>query len=150
MNATLRAPLMGTGIAAVVFCVYLLITYEFPSLARWSTAGVLFVAAFAAVIIGDLLMKQVHLHSWPTTSGRIEYCYKVGDPREGSQLYSAAYMFSVEGVRQGGELRFSNKPNRLDEIKEALVGKQITVRYDTHDCTKSLVEESTINGWKVR
>jgi hypothetical protein len=59
-------------------------------------------------------------------------------------------MFSVDGVRQGGELRFSNKPGRLEEIKAALVGKQITVRYDARDCTKSMVEETSIGGWKLR
>jgi hypothetical protein len=141
---------MGIGIAAVVFCGYLLITYEFPSLARWSVAGWMFIVAFAAVLAGDYLMKQIHLRKWPSTAGRIEYCCKLGEPREGSQEYSCAYMFSVDGVRQGGELRFSNKPGRLEEIKAALVGKQITVRYDAHDCTKSMVEEPVINGWKVR
>jgi Protein of unknown function (DUF3592) len=146
----MRAPIMGCGIAAVVFCGYLLITYEFPSLAHWSVAGWLFVIAFAAVLVVDYVMKQVHRRSWPSTAGRIEYCRKLGDPRKGAQEYGCAYMYSVDDVRQGGELKIVDKPNKLDEIKSALVGKQITVRYDAHDCTKSIVEETTINGWRVR
>jgi hypothetical protein len=29
------------------------------------------------------------------------------------------------------------------------VGEQVTVRYDPSDCTKSIIEETHINGWKV-
>jgi hypothetical protein len=141
---------MGIGIAVVLFGVYLVITYEFPSVPLWSATVRLLVGACAAVLVADYVMKRRRLQKWPSTLGRIEYCCKLGEPHEGSQEYSCAYTFSVDGVRQGGEIRFSNKPGRLEEIKAALVGKQITVRYDARDCTKSMLEQTSIQGWKLR
>ena len=146
----MRAPAMGIGIAAVLFGVYLVITYEFPSVPLWSAAVRLLVGACVVVLVGDYVMKRRHLRKWPNTTGRIEYCSLVGEPHEGTQDYSCAYMFTVDGVRQGGEIRFSDKPGRLDAIKATLVGEQVTVRYDAHDCTKSMVEETSIGGWKLR
>ncbi len=143
----MRVPVIGIGIAAALFILYLVI---FPSARLFHVSVWVFAGAVAVAIFSEYLIKRWHLRRWTSTTGRIEYCTKVGEPAEGSQMYSFAYMYSVDGVRQGGELRFANKPGRLDQIKEALVGKQITVRYDAGDCTKSLVEETVINGWKVR
>ena len=68
---------------------------------------------------------------------------------EGTQEYYCTYMFSVDDVRQSGEVMIFDKGNRFEEIQAALLGQQVTVRYDPSDCAESIVEETEISGWKL-
>jgi hypothetical protein len=144
----MRPALIGIGFIAALACAYLL-TYEFPSITLWSFWVRIFVGAFAVILFGGYWMRRKHLREWASASGRIESC-SLGRADEGSQLYCCIYMSSVDGARQAGELQLWDKPNRLEEIKTAVVGQQVTVRYDPIDCTKSIIEETRVNGWSLR
>jgi|HubBroStandDraft_5_1064220.scaffolds.fasta_scaffold138230_2 hypothetical protein len=143
----MRSAFLGIGTVAVLVCVYLL-TYRLPS-STLRTAGMLiFFAAFAMVFIGAYWIRRKRLQEWAATSGRMESC-SLGSREKDFQTYYCTYLFSVDGARQAGQVTITDKPNRLEEIRVALVGEQVTVRYDPSDCTKSIIEETHINGWKV-
>lgn len=107
------------------------------------------IAAFTIFAVGSYWMRSKHLREWPSANGRIESC-SLGRLDEGTQTYYCLYMFSVDDARQAGELQIWDKPNRLEEVKAALVGKAVTVRYDPNDCTKSIIEETQVDGWSLR
>lgn len=125
-----------------------LLTYQFPSWTLWSIGVRVFLGFFAVVFFGGYWLRQKRLREWVSAYGRIESC-SLGRMDEGLQEYCCIYMFTVDGARQAGEVRVSDRPNRLEEIKRALVGQQVTVKYAPHDCTNSIIEETTINGWTV-
>lgn len=144
----MRAAFFGLSVVAVVVGIGLL-GHEFPAVTLWSVAIRVFIGMFAVVMVADYLIRRWRLRVWVSTTGRIETCGELGMPDEGSQHYGCTYLFSVDGARQAGEVRFFGKPNRLEEMRSALVGQQATIRYDPRDCTKSIIEETLINGWKV-
>jgi len=143
----MRSAFLGMGVVAVLICVYLL-SYRVPSSTLRAAGMVLFFAAFAAVFIVGYWMRQKHLREWEATGGRVESC-RLGQLEKGTQFYCATYLFSVDGARQAGQVMISGQPGLLEEIKAALVGQQVTVRYDPQDCTQSILEETQINGWNV-
>jgi Protein of unknown function (DUF3592) len=142
----MRAPLIGIGIVAVLVGAYVIHPLDGKGLFR--VAYFAFLAMFAVVWIGHYLLRQRAIDDWPSTEGRIESCRAEMVDR-GVQTYVCVYLFSVDDARQGGELYVYESENRLDELKAALVGQPVTVRYDPDDCTKSVVEETHINGWKL-
>jgi Protein of unknown function (DUF3592) len=143
----MRSALLGIGVVAVLVCVYLL-THQFPSTTLRSAGMLIFFAAFVMVFVGAYWIRRKRLQEWSPTSGRMESC-SLGSREKDFQTYYCTYLFSVDGARQAGQVTITDKPNRLEEIKAALVGEQVTVRYDPSDCTRSIIEETQINGWKV-
>jgi hypothetical protein len=143
----MRSAILGIGTVAVLVCVYLL-TYRIPSSTLRSAGMLIFFSAFVMVFIGAYWIRRKRLQEWAPTSGRMESC-SLGSREKDFQTYYCTYLFSVDGARQAGQVTITDKPNRLEEIKAALVGEQVTVRYDPSDCTKSIIEETRINGWKV-
>jgi hypothetical protein len=134
-------------IAGALVVIYL--SHPIGPSALGSLLYVLFVGVFLAVFVGHYFLRRQHLQDWPSAPGRIESCDTRDVLRDGSQAYVCVYMFSVDDVRQAGELCFYGGQNQLEAIKRDLIGQQVIVRYDPNDCTNSIVEDNRVNGWKV-
>jgi hypothetical protein len=143
----MRAPLLGVGLVGALLCAYLI--HPVAPAALGPLLFIIFIGVFLVLAIARYLTREQHLRDWSSTLGRIESCNIRGVPEDGFQDYICIYLFTVDDARQAGELCFSARQNRLEEIKGALVGQQVTVRYDPNDCTNSIVEDKRINGWKV-
>jgi hypothetical protein len=141
----MRKILVGSAVLAILI--------GFASLAHQTSSQTLeqiFLLAVAGAIGAAYLVhhlrRQRRLQTWNRTAGRIDTCFK-GAIDEGTQEYTCAYSYSVEGTRQGGSFTFLDRPGRLDEIQAALVGEVIWVMYDPREHTKSIVEQSRIKNW---
>ncbi|HEY6337480.1 MAG TPA: DUF3592 domain-containing protein [Candidatus Sulfotelmatobacter sp.] len=143
------ALLVSIGVIAALVRICALFSYEFLSLPIGGVLLPVFIAAFAVAVIAGYWIRRTRLQTWTSVSGRIESC-SLGTWDKRMRQYRCVYLFSVDGVRQAGEVAIWDRTDRLEEIKAAVVGQEVNVRYDPSDCTKSILEETSINGWNVR
>jgi len=144
----MRVPLIGMGVAAVLVCGWLAIL-RYPPAQRANIVIWLFIAFCIIMMGGTSLLRQLRSNTWECTSAQILSCSR--DYNGGhTQDYICDYLYEVDGARQGGSFNVWNANAGLDQVTAALVGRTVNVRYNPEDCTQSMIDASSINGWKVQ
>jgi hypothetical protein len=144
----MRTPLVGMSAAAVIVCCWLAIL-RYPPAQRMNILIWLFIAFCILMIGGTSLLRQLHSKSWERTSAQILSCSRRYDA-DNRLDYDCSYLYEVEGVRQGGSFIVWNTNADSDQLKAALVGRTVNVRYNPEDCSESMIDANSINGWKVQ
>ena len=143
----MRNLLVGVAVIAALVCLYV-VANQIPSQALGYVAILGAAGAIGAAYVGHYIIRHRRLREWSRTHGRIDSCFQ-GPVDEGSQEYICTYLYSVNGTRQAGSFKFLARQGRFEEIRTALVGEVITVRFNPRNHTKSIVEESRIKDWDV-
>lgn len=143
----MRNLLVGSVVIAVFTCLGV-IAYRTPSVTSNRIVFLILAGAIGAAYVGHHVIRHRRLQTWSRAAGRIDSCFQ-GPIDEGSQEYICTYLYSVDGTRQGGSFKFLDRRGRLEEVRAALVGEVITVRYNPRDWTKSIVEESRVKDWDI-
>ena len=143
----MRVPLIGMGVAAVLVCGWLAIL-RYPPAQRMSILIYLFIAFWCVMVGGSVLLRHKRQQSWASAPAQILSCsrYYDGD----GQNYTCSYLYEVDGARQGGSFIIWNANANPDQLRAGLVGRTIDIRYNPEDCTQSLIDANSINGWRVQ
>jgi hypothetical protein len=144
----MRYLLIGAAFVAAVFGMYLLVEY-IPTETLGPVGPLIAVTAlFVIVLVRLYVVRYRRLHNWARTTARVESC-QPGMVDEGWQRYTCTYIFWVDDARQAGSFQLWANRGRLEEIRTALVGETVVIRYNPQKCTESIVAESRIKGWDV-
>jgi hypothetical protein len=144
----MRMPLIGMGVAAVLVCGWLAIL-RYPPAQRMNIVTWLFIAFCIIMMGGTSLLRQLRSNAWECTSAQILSCSRQHNGVHG-QNYICSYLYEVDGARQGGSFIVWNPNASLDQLNAALVGRTVNVRYNSEDCTQSMIDANSIDGWKVQ
>lgn len=144
----MRVPLIGMGVAAVLVCGWLAIL-RYPPSQRMGIIIWLFVAFCLVMMGGTSLLRQLRSQTWESASAQIMSCCRTYGGRQGPD-YTCSYVYEVDGTRQGGSFIIWKTNASLEQVKAALVGKTVDVKYSPEDCTQSQIDADSINGWRVQ
>jgi|SRR5580692_11752852 hypothetical protein len=144
----MRVPLIGMGAAAALVCGWLAIL-RYPPAQRMNIVIWLFMAFCIIMMGGTWLLRQLRSQKWESASAQILSCSRWFNGGHG-QDYTCSYLYEVDGARQGGSFIVWNPSASLEQLNAALVGKTVDVKYNPEDCTESMIDASSINGWRVQ
>jgi uncharacterized protein DUF3592 len=144
----MRVPLIGMGVAAVLVCGWLAVL-RYPQAERMNIINWLFVAFWVIMVGGTVLLRRLRSQTWESASAQILSCSRWLNGGHG-QDYTCSYVYEVDGARQGGSFIVWNANASLEQLNAALVGKTLDVRYNPEDCTQSMINTNSINGWRVQ
>src|SRR5579863_4641351 len=144
----MRVPLIGMGIAAALVCGWVAIL-RYPPGQRMNIITWLFVAFWVVTVGGTVLLRRLRSQTWESASAQILSCSRWFNGGHG-QDYTCSYVYEVDGARQGGSFIVWNANASVEELNAALVGKTLDVRYNPEDCTQSMINTNSINGWRVQ
>lgn len=144
----MRVPLIGMGVAAVLVCSWLAIL-RYPPSQRMGFVIYLFIAFWFIMVGGTLLLRKLHRETWQFASAQILSCSMVYNGHQGPDCI-CSYLYEVDGARQGGSFLIHHPNASLDQLNKGLVGKTVDIRYNPADCTDSMIDANSINGWRVQ
>jgi hypothetical protein len=144
----MRTPLIGISVAAVLVGAWVAIL-RYPPSQRMNIVTWLFMAFVLIMMGGSWVLRQKRSQSWACASAKILSCSRTSSGGEGRD-YICSYLYEVDGARQGGSFVLFNPPANLEQVNAALVGRSVTVMYNPEDCAESMIDGSTINGWRVQ